>query len=98
MQDDIKLTSKLTLNIGLRYDLPFARHEANFQNSNFDPTAPNPGAGNLPGALIFAGTGHGRTGRTSLLQTRKNAWGPRFGFAYQLTAENRDPRRRRHHV
>jgi len=86
IQDDFKVSTRLTLNIGLRYDLPIARHEEKFQNSNFDPTAPNPGAGNLPGALIFAGSGTGRTGRDGLLQTRKNAWGPRFGFAYQLSA------------
>jgi hypothetical protein len=87
VQDDIKISSRLTLNVGLRYDLPLSRSEANFQNSNFDPTAPNPGAGNLPGALIFAGTGSGRTGRTRLLQSRKNAWGPRFGFAYQISSK-----------
>ena len=86
-QDDIKVSSRLTLNIGLRYDLPLSRRESNFQNSNFDPTVPNPGAGNLPGALIFAGTGPGRTGRTRLLEYRKNAWGPRFGFAYQLSSK-----------
>ena len=86
-QDDIKLTTKLTINAGLRYDLPLSRHEASSQNSNFDPTAPNPGAGNLPGALIFAGSGAGRTGRTNLLQSRKNAFGPRFGFAYQLSSK-----------
>ena len=66
VQDDIKISKRLTLNIGLRYDLPLSRHEANFQNSNFDPTAPNPAAGNLPGALIFAGSGPGRTGRSGL--------------------------------
>jgi len=87
VQDDIKVSSRLTVNIGLRYDLPLTRREENFQNSNFDPTVPNPGAGNLPGALIFAGSGPGRTGRTTLLQARKNAWGPRFGFAYQLSSK-----------
>ncbi|MDQ6678064.1 MAG: carboxypeptidase-like regulatory domain-containing protein [Acidobacteriota bacterium] len=87
VQDDIKVSSRLTVNIGLRYDLPLPRREENFQNSNFDPTVPNPGAGNLPGALIFAGTGDGRTGRTTLLRARKNAWGPRLGFAYQVSAK-----------
>ena len=85
VQDDVKVSAHFTLNIGLRYDLPISRKEANFQNSNFDPTAPNPGAGNLPGALIFAGSGPGRTGRDRLLDYRKNAWGPRLGFAWQLT-------------
>ena len=86
VQDDIRLSSRLTLNVGLRYDLPISRREANLQNSNFDPTAPNPTAGNLPGALIFAGSGTGRTGRDRLLSFRKNAWGPRLGFAYQINS------------
>lgn len=85
IQDDIKISSRLTINAGLRYDLPISRQEANFQNSNFDPKALNPAAGNLPGALIFAGSGTGRTGRDRLLDHRKNAWGPRFGFAYQVS-------------
>jgi hypothetical protein len=84
-QDDIKLSNRLTLNVGLRYDLPFPRNEANHQNSNFNPFLSNPGAGNLPGALEFAGSGPGRTGRDILYKTRKNAFGPRLGFAYQVT-------------
>ncbi|MGA2327046.1 MAG: carboxypeptidase regulatory-like domain-containing protein [Bryobacteraceae bacterium] len=87
IQDDIRLSSRLTINIGLRYDLPLPRREPNGQNSQFDPTAPNPDAGNLPGALIFAGSGPGRTGRTFLLQHRTKAFGPRAGFAYQLTSK-----------
>jgi hypothetical protein len=86
-QDDIKVTSKLTINAGLRYDLPLSRREPNGQSSNFSPTTPNPFAGNLPGALVFAGSGAGRTGLSSLLQHRKLAFGPRLGFAYQIDSK-----------
>lgn len=86
-QDDIKVSTKLTVNIGLRYDLPLSRREPNGQSSNFSPTTPNPYAGNLLGALIFAGSGTGRTGQSSLLQHRTTALGPRFGFAYQLDSK-----------
>jgi hypothetical protein len=85
IQDDIRVNSKLTVNVGLRWDLPLPKREANGMNSNFDPRAPNPGAGNLPGALVFAGDGPGRTGLKSLLQHREFAFGPRAGFAWQLT-------------
>jgi hypothetical protein len=84
-QDDIKLTSKLTLQAGLRYDLPFPRLERNRQNSNFNPSLPNPDAGGLLGALEFAGEGPGRGGRDRLQFVRKNGFGPRLGIAYQLS-------------
>jgi len=85
VQDDIKISNKLSLNVGLRYDLPFTRYEPNGQNSNFNPTLPNPGAGNLLGAMEFSGSGTGRTGRDILQYTRHNGFGPRFGLAYQFT-------------
>lgn len=84
-QDDIKINNRLTLNVGLRYDLSLPRMEADRQNSNFNPSLPNPGAGGLLGALEFAGDGQGRSGRDRLQHVRKNGFGPRLGFAYQLT-------------
>lgn len=84
LQDDIKLTPKLTLNLGLRYELPFTRNETRHQNSNLNPSLPNPGANGYLGAMEFAGSGTGRSGRDILQDTRKNGFGPRVGFAYQL--------------
>src|SRR5260370_23026228 len=46
-------------------------------------TCTNPAAGGIPGALQFAGNGPGGTGQASFLDLRKNAWGPRLGFAYE---------------
>lgn len=86
IQDDWKVTNRLTLNLGLRYDLSFPKEETNHQNSNFNPNIPNPGAGGLLGALEFAGSGQGRSGKNRFQDTRKNGFGPRVGFAYQATS------------
>ncbi len=86
-QDDWKLTRKLTLNYGVRYDLYFPRIEAHDNFAGFDPAVPNPGAGNLLGAVTFLGEGPGRdNSRRSFADTDYKSFGPRLGFAYQLRA------------
>jgi Carboxypeptidase regulatory-like domain len=90
--DDFKVHRSLTLNLGLRYDIETPRHESADAQSVFDPRAPNPGAiapdgSPLPGALIFAGTGPGRSGtRASGAATYHKDFAPRIGFAYSPEA------------
>lgn len=86
-QDDWKATRRLTLNLGFRYDIFFPRMEAHNNFSSFDPSAPNPGAGGRMGAVVFLGDGPGRDNtRRSFADTYYKNFGPRFGFAYELTA------------
>ena len=85
-QDDWRITQKLTLNLGLRWELnqpPLVAHD---EASDFCPSCPNPAAGNLPGALVFAGTGPGRIGSHTLVDGW-NGFGPRLGFAYALNSK-----------
>lgn len=83
IQDDFRVNSKLTVNYGLRWDLQLPPVEQEDRWSDFDPTRPNPRAGGIPGALIYAGSGQGREGSRSLADTWWGGWGPRLGFAYQ---------------
>ena len=82
-QDDWKVSQRLTLNLGLRYEMNLAPVVGQDQLSDLDVTLANPAAGGIKGALIFAGDGKGRQGRRSLVD-RWSGWGPRLGFSYAL--------------
>ncbi len=73
------------MNLGLRWDVSTPVSEAHTRQSWLDLNLPNPAAGGLPGAYVFAGSGPGRTGLNSPQNTYWKAIGPRVGFAYQLT-------------
>jgi hypothetical protein len=81
-QDDWKITDKLVVNIGLRYDLNMPPTGLNDRWSDFSPTTPNPAAGNIPGAVLFAGSGQGRVGTRTLANIWDKGIGPHLGFAY----------------
>jgi hypothetical protein len=59
IQDDFRVNSKLTINYGLSLGSAAATVESKDRWSDFDPTRPNPSAGGIPGALIYAGEGPG---------------------------------------
>jgi hypothetical protein len=73
-EDDWKVTRKLTLNLGLRYDFATPALEANNQMANFDPTG--------AGSLVFAQGGS--LENRALVQVNKKNFGPRVGFAYSI--------------
>jgi hypothetical protein len=84
VQDDWKLTNKLTVNLGLRYSIPKPLVEVHDHSSWFNATLPNPAVGNHPGALQFAGNGTDSCNCGTIVQTHYLTFGPRVGFAYSL--------------
>lgn len=87
IQDDIKLTSKLTVNVGLRYDLPGQRVEAKDRYRSFDPTVTNPIINRLGAIAGAAGQGGVQAQYRSLSPTDKTNWGPRVGAAYAYNSK-----------
>ncbi len=88
VQDDWKVSHKLTVNLGLRWDADIPRTERYNRLNHFDLQAPSPLAGkvpgfdNLKGAWVFQDKDHRRQVPTDL-----NNWGPRVGFAYQINSK-----------
>ncbi len=77
VQDDFKVSPKLTLNLGLRYQIQQGWHEIDNRIGDFDPTLINP-VTNTPGAMWFGG----QEGRTNLENTIYDIFLPRIGFAW----------------
>ena len=59
-QDTYRVTSRLNLNYGLRYDVDVPATEAQNRFSAVDPKLPNPGAAGILGAYTYFGSGTGR--------------------------------------
>ncbi len=76
-QDDFRVTRRLTLNLGLRYDVLTWPVEVQNRQANFDL---------VTGALIVAGSnGASRT----LIPNDYHNFGPRLGFAYDLLGDGK---------
>ena len=94
IQDDIKLASSFTLNVGLRYERLGNLGDQLGRNSGFDIAAANPNppaAGAIQGYVVssnFPGTlpaGITQVGNTfGNRGTHQNNFGPRIGFAWKL--------------
>ena len=73
VQDDFKVNAKLTLNMGLRYELSTPQYEQDNHLANFDPAT---------NTLIPAKSGS--LFDRALVNRQTNNWAPRFGLAYQI--------------
>ncbi len=73
LQDDYKVNSKLTLNLGIRYEFATPQYTSDNKLANFDPTQRK---------LIFATDGS--LYNRALVHPDPNDWAPRVGLAYRV--------------
>jgi hypothetical protein len=92
-QDDIKLTRRLTVNAGLRYEIFGAPYDSHGRLTNFDPSIADhaiPDGGSFSGFIVpanFPGaspTGVVKSSTAGLWGTPRLNVSPRMGFAWQL--------------
>lgn len=83
IQDDFKVTSRFTLNLGLRWELQPPVYEVADRLSSWNPTKTDPISG-LPGAYDFAGDCSVCTGQRYFGKRSLNDFGPRIGFAWRI--------------
>jgi hypothetical protein len=89
IEDSYKLSKKLTLDLGLRWDYLAPFHEVKDHWTYMNPSLMNAATG-TPGMLEFAGNYGGAgvsCGCRTPVQTYWKNWGPRVGIAYAVTSK-----------
>src|SRR5205085_9767187 len=83
VQDSWKVTRKLTLDYGLRYDFQTYMKERDGLQQNVAFYTPNPAAGGQPGGTIFEGYAPGHC-NCECSHSYPCAFQPRLGLAYPI--------------
>ena len=86
-QDSWKVTRKLTLDYGLRYDFQTYLREQYNRMQEISWSTPNPTVGGLPGTGIYEGSGPGAHCNCAFSHNYPFAFGPRVGVAYQINTK-----------
>lgn len=85
VQDDWRVTPRLTINAGLRYDMQTQAVEKHNGIEDFNVNKPNPTNSVFTGLVEYADTnGYGR----NFVHENFGDYGPRLGFAYSLDSKS----------
>ncbi|MBA2631354.1 MAG: TonB-dependent receptor, partial [Thermoleophilaceae bacterium] len=84
-QDDWKVTSRLTLNLGLRYDFGSPAYEENNRIANFDPVAAARATTPAEALASLRIASDGSLEDRALVRADRTNFAPRIGFAYSPT-------------
>ena len=89
VQDNWHATKRLTLSLGLRWDpfVPFT--DSDGRVACYVPGAQSVRFPNAPVGVIFGGSNHDAGCPASSIYNNTSNLGPRFGFAYQMTADGK---------
>ena len=88
VHDDFRVTNKLTLNLGIRYEYETGLTSPINSLVGFNATAVNPIQSQVtgiavPGEIVYAGT----NGFSTATHPNSDKWAPRVGFAYALNSK-----------
>jgi len=88
LQDDFRVSNRLTVNVGLRWEHEPGIYEVNNgMLVNFLGSTANPLAANVTGITPMGEVQYANAGRRSVGDPTPNKMGPRFGFAYKLDSK-----------
>jgi hypothetical protein len=89
VQDNWRVNSRLTINMGLRWDPWFPYLDSAGRVGCFEPGQQSQRFPNAPPGLLFGGSNHDPGCPAASMKSRAANFAPRLGFAYRLTDDGK---------
>ena len=89
VQDNWRATSRLTINMGLRWDPWFPYKDSQGRVACFEPGEQSTRFPNAPLGLLFGGSNHDPGCPSASINSKAANFAPRLGFAYRLTNDGK---------
>jgi len=89
VQDNWRVNSRLTVNLGLRWDPWFPYQDSEGRVGCFEPGQQSTRFPNAPEGLLFGGSNHDAGCPAASMNSKPWNFAPRLGFAYRLTDDGK---------